>query len=133
MHPLAKHGGPHAGIAAFLIHLVRGGFDQRHASRAVCQAQRRLEHQGVRRAHGVDPLGHAGLVPANKVQHRIHVGCPTGGSSGSMASSAADRKASAMATTVTAFGITLSTIMETIAVIIGAPALASGATTSARP
>ena len=31
------------------------------------------------------------------------------------------------------FGMTLSTIIETMAVIIGAPALASGATTSARP
>src|SRR6266700_1069127 len=131
--PLAKRGGPHAGVAAVLIHLVRRGLDQRQAPRAVRKAQRSLQHQWVRGAHGVYPHWSAGLVTADQIQHRVHTGCSMNFSSGSIASSAAARDASMMATTVMAFGVAPSTIIETMAVIIGAPALASGATTSALP
>src|SRR5262249_2536353 len=116
-----------------LVHLVRGGLDQGQPSRARREKHGRLQHHRMRRTHGVDTRRVAGFMTANKIHHRIHVGCSTSFSSGSIASSAAARKASTTATTVTVFGTMPNTIIETIAVIIGAPAFASGATTSARP
>ena len=132
-HTLAEIRGPHSGVTAILVHLVRCGLDQGSAPCVLREAQCRLQHQRMRGAYGIDPHRIAGLVAANQIQHRIHTGCSTSLSSGSIASSAAARKASTMATIVTMLGMTANTTMETIAVIIGAPALASGATTRARP
>ena len=63
----------HPGIAAVLIDLIGGRLDQRkRCAGAPRVAQRRLDHQRVRRADGKYPAGLACLVPADQVEDDPH-------------------------------------------------------------
>src|SRR6185312_9319585 len=123
----------HARVAAILIHLIRRGPGVGRAAGARGQAQCGFQYQRVRGAHRVNSGRGAGLVTLNDIQQGIHAGTAPTCSSGSMASSVAAMKARATPAKVTLLGMTPSTSMDTMAVIKGAPALASGATTMALP
>ena len=63
----------HAGVAAVLVDLVGGRLDQRERCAGSSRmAQRRLDHQRVRRTDGKYPAGLACLVPADQVENDLH-------------------------------------------------------------
>src|SRR6516225_1758429 len=120
----------HAGIAALLIDLVRGRFDQRERrARTPGVKQRRLDHQRMRGAHGKHAAGLARLVPRDAIDNGPHAVS----SSGVSESKTAAMQASAMPTSFKPPGTLPSASTEMTAAISGAPALASGHTTMAWP
>src|SRR6185437_2061169 len=127
-HHVAELRRPQARVAAFLVHLIRGGLDQRVTLRGTCVLERGPQRQGMRRADGVDPNGLATPVAAHELEQRLHVA-----SSGSMASRAAARKASTMPMILSGSGTRPNSASARRAVMRGAPALVSGETTIALP
>src|ERR1700738_453550 len=73
MDEFTKAGRLHAGIASLLIDLVGGGFDQRERRTAAQGVQqRRLDHQRMRRADGIDAARLACLVMRDEVENGFH-------------------------------------------------------------
>ena len=119
---------PPAGIAAVLVDLVGGRFDQHVTAPGVRVLQSGRQHQRMRRADGGNTEQLAGAVAPHQLEQHLHAD-----SSGSMASRAAATKASAMPASFSGGGMTCCSASASSAVMSGAPALVSGETTSALP
>src|SRR6187455_504137 len=144
MHKCPKARRRESGVATELIHLVGRGLDQQRRAARAGLAQRRLDHERMRRAQRVDTCVLPALVACDELDERRHAeGSPipradapsvaTVVSSGCSASSSAASSASPIPASLIGPGITLARIIARIAVMSGAPALMSGDTMIALP
>ena len=125
--------GPHAGVAAELVDLVRGRLDEQRGAGGLRLAHRALDDRRMRGAQRPDAGGLAARIPRDDVLQRLHGRASRAADSGCSASRSAASSASAMPAIFIGPGMTPSRIMESTAVSKGAPALTSGATMIALP